>query len=1214
MAKYTFRIHKGESPNVTENGWTKGAYIGNGKEGIASIVDQLDKLPATGKVGTSIPTPFARIELFRTAFELVAQPGGASPVYQKLVSDCLDILQLLFERGADASRFEIINWNFTKEMAEIRRQNDMIRQNNTSYNALGTLANALELAFGSYDGGDSITLIKYDGILLGGTSPYSLVFTSANLIADLEAKKAAAPYDFSSNKKVPFCSHTARSLSERPVEFQQYLRSLLMNCDPWRIAQGGPLFNFWQYVSQQTQGVKEFKDDEFEENFKCVNSGSEIIVVGASENGAKSLCLRYNDLPIVPSQSHFMMKPTVNNYKRAGIRTVPLVLPNKHSQEGWMYIDDNWDTKTLLPDTFVKGYGDVKDRVLPKNGSNMAAKTAQHYPWITNADLFEDNLLDLTYALNTDKFVSAVGLAHHRYLLPIKKEYFNYFTIEDLKKNLSMKADVKEIYDNDGKLITVRTNSVTVSLVIPLDSVRNKIVLERKYVADENANEPKIKVLNKPAFGLGVFPFYRIEERNAPDALRNEYSVYLYDSSATKEQTKLHFYNFSGKVSEVTAEQVDRTCMDAGTSKVYNLRSRTSSNVFDAIEVSVKTGDVMSSGLVIPRWTEYSADELNVDQYNTIFSIDFGTSNTHVAYWDPRESCVKPLEIVSGNEQMVLLNAPLIKDNVTFYRDPAGFGNANRFAEYLREFVPSVIGSGDIKYPIKTAILEKGDNSNKSNNLFGNINVGYDIESEKIDLSKLSSSLTYKTDLKWALQKDRSDARAKYRVNAFCEQTLWMLKNILVMNRFYAKNIKIIYFYPESMMTDDRNMFEDAWNDQAKRIFSECGFAIEDNKCISELESVAPYYSLLKRNRQMFTYNSVNIDIGGGTTDILVLDKLYKKELEDGSTQKTAAYEASVQFAGNDLWGKAYPSGSENGFVEYMKDVLKKESAVFPAGLIKAYENFAGKNDPAELTSFFFKYPDFNYGLKLSNNPKLRFVMFLHYASIIWYLSDLIKHVRANQNPDFELPCLITFTGKGSEYIKLIAKKEEDITNLTYALFIAFGFKKEEFKHGFKVVYPENPKALTAEGGIYKLICDDDIQVNFKKKSMHGFLDVHAVSGRQEETEYENLGGSLLGIESECLVKDIDSKAKDVSSTVEDFINAIYSQPQVGAMLKSLSMNLDASDKDVIMDYAVQSYDAHAKRLASEYRAVGAATDKVETSLFFLAMKNLCIDLSMHFK
>src|SRR5688572_18165158 len=48
----------------------------------------------------SIPTPYARMHAFQTAFEIVNREGPSShdgeTIYHQLVSDCLDVFEILF--------------------------------------------------------------------------------------------------------------------------------------------------------------------------------------------------------------------------------------------------------------------------------------------------------------------------------------------------------------------------------------------------------------------------------------------------------------------------------------------------------------------------------------------------------------------------------------------------------------------------------------------------------------------------------------------------------------------------------------------------------------------------------------------------------------------------------------------------------------------------------------------------------------------------------------------------------------------------------------------------------------------------------------------------------------------------------------------------------------------------------------------------------------
>lgn len=1188
---YIFRIHKG--PEAGGEGWQPKGEIIVGKEGagVSSIPDSMDYLPASGKVGTSIPTPLARIYLFRTAF--LAKESKDNGVYGELVSDCLDLLQFLFEKGEDPA-LKVYVWDAAKSISDLK---------NAGNPALTLLGDSLKMALDSDSetfsrSGLIIYLFEYDGVLLGGTSPFSLVFTSPNLRRVLREKRAKGEAGaFSSNKRVEFFN-LPRSLRERPVEFREYLLSMTKKFNR-EFNAAGPLKPFTNYVERQTSDLKDVTADIFDERYKninCMEAGS-TKTISVLTPAMTSLC--YNAVLPEMKESHFLMKPTCQAYKEF-MKNTPLVLPASFSESGWIYVDEPWDVRTEILDRSYKGV-QIAQRKLPKNGSTNAEFTNMQYPWVSNCDFFTDRLIDLTYDVNVSRFFNNANTP--RFLLPIRKEYFWFFTVDDLRKNLKMTVDAEKIEGTEN----VRLHSVKVELTIPIASTRGKIVLSRTYT--DNPNDSYTIRTRRRGFGLGIFPFYRLDEKNT--GLKNEYSVYMFDAGDRENAIDLHFYSADRQSAPLTSSGKLRSQTPAGLSKVYNLRSRTASNAFDFIEVEVAddAGNGVDTGLVVPIWPEQQS--LDIEGYSTIFSIDFGTSNTHIAYWDPKENKVKPFEIDIDEQQMVLLNAPYIKDNVTDFRRRESFGRAADFTDFLREFVPSVIGPDSrikkISYPVKTATLES-KNFSKGKSLFENVNIGFDIDSEQVKVP--DGSFKYQTNLKWALQNNRGDTRAENRVAAYCEQTLWMLKNLIVIKGFYCRNIQILYFYPDSMMLEDKGMFSKAWEEAAKDIFDSCGFGVDLKP--AELESVAPYYSLLKRDESLYSYNSVNIDIGGGTTDIFLFDKKY-----EDTDSRYFGYEASIQFAGNDIWGETYPEtlNSRNGFVEYMKHEIQKPNNGIPEDLLRAYDNFGRKDNPEDMSSFFFKHTGYGFGDRIRNSGKLKYVLLLHYASILWYLSDMIKYVRATVPSGLDMPSRVTFTGKGSEYLKIISPKDDIITKVTFALLLAYGFTKEDFKDGFKVSYPDNPKGLTSEGGVYKLTADRAIKVNFVKQeddAVFGVIDGSA--NDRDKTRYTNVGKHLYGFDvvedGEYRIRDIKKYKDAVMKHFNDFIDGIFSNELLASLLRQLNIVLSDDDKAKTLELASKSFDIQSERYIREYSTQG---EKLEGTIFFLALKNTLIDLSLYY-
>ena len=100
MTPHIFRKYPGYNPNEIKD-WTPSKVIDTTNFDVENIVTS----KGSSKAGTSIPSPLARMELFDTAFHIVASDKASlkgRTIYHQLVSDCLDILQLIFNiKNAD---------------------------------------------------------------------------------------------------------------------------------------------------------------------------------------------------------------------------------------------------------------------------------------------------------------------------------------------------------------------------------------------------------------------------------------------------------------------------------------------------------------------------------------------------------------------------------------------------------------------------------------------------------------------------------------------------------------------------------------------------------------------------------------------------------------------------------------------------------------------------------------------------------------------------------------------------------------------------------------------------------------------------------------------------------------------------------------------------------------------------------------------------------
>jgi hypothetical protein len=153
-----------------------------GDNAISTITDDLEA-GNPSKVATSIPNPFARMYLFDTAFQMVklGHKQVGYTLYNTLVSDCLDVFQLLYNIG-DGSNLKFIKWNKQNELQVLKSKPDLIEGSRQRIHPHRLLAQSLEMALKSerFIGFEDLYFIFYKDILLGGTSPLTIFYTSPN--------------------------------------------------------------------------------------------------------------------------------------------------------------------------------------------------------------------------------------------------------------------------------------------------------------------------------------------------------------------------------------------------------------------------------------------------------------------------------------------------------------------------------------------------------------------------------------------------------------------------------------------------------------------------------------------------------------------------------------------------------------------------------------------------------------------------------------------------------------------------------------------------------------------------------------------------------------------------------------------------------------------------------------------------------------------------
>ena len=232
MAQYVFRIHEpkkaGDSAPMAAanmNGWTASQHISG------NLLGNITLGTSGNKMGTSIPSIFARVFLFEGAFQtlnkLPLNVLNSITMETKLVSECLDLIEFLFQHGKDQN-LVIKRWNAQTQIAGLKASHFEEHRN---------LAIVLEDEIKLYPGLADIFLFYWKSsspnslvpqeFLIGGTSPYTLVFTSPNWKSIMTANG----FNFNRLDGTPMFDAFISSLQNRDASFRKMLYSLHMAYD-----------------------------------------------------------------------------------------------------------------------------------------------------------------------------------------------------------------------------------------------------------------------------------------------------------------------------------------------------------------------------------------------------------------------------------------------------------------------------------------------------------------------------------------------------------------------------------------------------------------------------------------------------------------------------------------------------------------------------------------------------------------------------------------------------------------------------------------------------------------------------------------------------------------------------------------------------------------------------------------------------------------------
>ncbi len=1023
-----FKIYRLHEAIATNTDWHETGRLSEAQ--VQTIKDPADasySIPIT-----SIPSPFGRVFLVKNSFEKVnAWANGnlsrltGETIYHRLVSETLDLAEMFFNfdnfRAAGVN-LDILVWNKNEQLSKLRSSfSDQHK----------LLARTLDLFWKDVMGDvDRMYIFRKNFQVIGGTSASTLFFTTPNeqnLHGTNESPIKMGNDVLFDNKFTP--------LFQRDKHFQTFLY-VWFEAHPI-LKHRMPMLS--TYMNNSLKSLFQHDQATANEIAMILNGGQAAAQTRLQQNYAlANVSGPGTVIMILPEVYWYKAKSNVisgdasdfvvGSFDQAAINTKtktdkkPLLLQDRFDLP-LTYWGGKWESKTQVP-----AYDErlPEQRILP--GMHV------QYPYLTVSDFLEPYLMELPYSLNEAKFFDGnlQGFSKgnkqeaippdNAFLLPLSRRFFDYFDAADLRRTL---FDGTQVFT----LTKLSPDSIKATLRLPIKANNQFITFERTYTRGVQIDLAGNKgaIVSAP-LNMGFFPFLRdVPHRRVAVIERDNENATPY---------ALRFYRQNS--ADFVAPQQETTRSTRTKGHQANSRYFALSEPFDYVEF--KKGNY--TGLLVPLFPNHIQGGKGYT-----FAVDFGTSNSHIEYSEGG-SAPQPFNITEAEEQLAMM-----------HNGDWDIVNIREIQDYfLYEMLPRRVGA-EFRFPTRTALAEIQDaNFNGALLTFGDFNPALYYEKYRnIDQN------TVHTSLKWGGGSDGGVNVRTKRVRAYIESLMMMMRNKVLINGGNISATRIIWFYPASMSAFVLAGLQDIWRSLHQQYFPAAP------PLVSYSESEAPYYHCSQGLPSV--HPSINIDVGGGSTDVVVFQKNEPKLL------------TSFRFAGGALFGNAYTKGAslENGFVKHFTPAVELFLASNYYSLFNLNSVFAQLKDPlknvsADLISFFFSLDsssnsqisahnlDFSFAQLLRQDTEFKAVYYLFFGAQMYHIAHLMKAV------GLEMPQHIFFSGNGSRVFSLL-----DITpnwsslNRIAALIFEKVYQLPMHKDGIQVHRNDLPKEATCKGGIKKL-------------------------------------------------------------------------------------------------------------------------------------------------
>ena len=588
---YVLRPHKG---NDNLDGWDNSTkYDSTAIKSIEDPSGGLASIPIT-----SIPSPFASMELVRNAFEYCSDRRNdvdGTSIYHKLVSFALDVLEIFYNFDKYSNIIEIIPW-FKSDLDTLldNSDNDIRRLGET----LNLYMHEDSSTF-NFDKMSAIFMLNYKHgpepiNIIGGTSPTSLTIASTNNLDYVRI--------FLGNNHRALCDDTETFLSlyQRDPDFLKFVWTMSLQQDftnTYPEVQKYIQKCFGKITNQNLKTeLRSITASEYS-NYSSLTFQAQTTVYLA---GGIAMKVRQ---AIDLSKSDFIINISSGKTSNSNL---PLVLPyNTYTEPHMQYVSGDWNSENkspLIAMDINRNVVPLAQRILPFDGTQ--------YPFLTVDDVFQPYIMETVFPISESSFFIASFKSRDRgCLLPIKPQILEYISIDDLK-GVTMEATPRPIFEIKSN----NDNVIKAILRIPIQK-QKYIEFERNYYRGQ---EPQVEH-NKGSiveckFNLYLYPSYHIGKDSPQRVYVIEQDTgaltknYRYEVSAYKE-------NNNASLQTHKINRADKA-KDSYTS-FYN----TYNKEFDYIIIS----NGKCENVAIPLYEDKGGGSRAFE-----FAVDFGTTNTHV--------------------------------------------------------------------------------------------------------------------------------------------------------------------------------------------------------------------------------------------------------------------------------------------------------------------------------------------------------------------------------------------------------------------------------------------------------------------------------------------------------------------------------------------------------------------------------------------------------